>query len=69
MGNIKALIVGVSQYLIPEVNNLPFCKNDITAIRTAFIHGLTVAPENITICGLRDIVTTSEFIASLQNFE
>jgi hypothetical protein len=69
MGNTKALIVGVSQYLIPEVNNLPFCKNDINAIRTAFIHGLTVAPENITTCGLRDIVTTSEFIASLQNFE
>lgn len=69
MGNTKALIVGVSKYFIPGVNNLSFCKNDIIAIRSAFIQGLAIAPENIITSGLADIVTFDEFIASLRNFE
>lgn len=69
MGNTKALIVGVSKYFLSGANDLLFCKNDTIAIRTAFIHGLAVAPENIITCGLTDIVTIDDFMTSLRDFE
>lgn len=69
MGNTKALIVGVSKYFLSGANDLRFCKNDIIAIRTAFIHGLTIEPENIISCGLTYIVTIDDFMRSLREFE
>ena len=69
MGNTKAFIIGVSKYFISGASDLLFCKNDIIAIRTAFIHGLTVAPENIITCGLTDVVTIDDFMTSLREFE
>ena len=34
MSKTIALIIGVSNYNIPKVNQLPFCKNDIVAKKT-----------------------------------
>lgn len=59
MGTIKALIVGVSNYVR---NSLPLCYNDIFAIENAIISGLNAKPENLLICGDNKTVTVNDFI-------
>ncbi len=50
--NVKAFVVGVSNYIFNNGNNnLPFCKNDIKAVNNALIEGLKVESENILILG------------------
>ena len=44
---IKALIIGVSDYTSIRQHDLPFCKNDIYAIRDALILGLKKCNEKI----------------------
>ena len=66
MATIKAVIVGISNYLHKGASDLPFCRNDIYAIREAFIHGLGVSPENIASCGEGGIVTVNDFVDLLQ---
>ena len=51
MGTIKALLVGVCDYLTIKCSPLPLCKNDLFAMRTALIHGLNVSSNNIILCG------------------
>ena len=51
MGNIKALLVSVSQYPVLKLQALPLCINDLYAVRKALIYGLNVLPENILMCG------------------
>ena len=68
MSKIKAIIVGVSNYSIKGARDLPFCRNDIIAIKDAFIRGLNVFPEDIIVCGLSGSVTLNAFESSLQAF-
>lgn len=67
MSNIKALIVGVSDYTLIEENNLPFCRNDITIMQNALENGLKVESDNLIICGKNAVVTASDFINALNN--
>lgn len=46
MGTIKALLVGVCEYLTIKCHPLPLCKNDLFAMRTALIKGLNVGIDN-----------------------
>jgi len=46
MGTIKALLVGVCEYLTIKCPPLPLCKNDLFAMRTALIKGLNVGIDN-----------------------
>lgn len=69
MGVIRALIIGVSQYdknKIVPANDLPFCKNDIAEITSAFINGLKVDPSDIISCGKSGIVLHSDVDSALQ---
>ena len=40
MGTIRALLVGVCEYLTVKCPSLPLCKNDLFAMRAALIQGL-----------------------------
>jgi hypothetical protein len=42
METIKALLVGVCEYITIKCDSLPLCKNDLFAMRTALIYGLNV---------------------------
>lgn len=42
MGTIKALLVGVCDYLAIKCPSLPLCKNDLYEMKNALIHGLNV---------------------------
>jgi len=65
MAKLKAIIIGVSEYTTIHANNLPFCKNDIYAVKQAFNQGLKVDPSDIVLCGSTGIVTAAEIIAAL----
>ena len=65
MGTIRALLVGVCEYLTVKCPSLPLCKNDLFAMRAALIQGLNVNADNILLCGETGIVTKSELIASI----
>lgn len=65
MAKVRALIIGVSKYTAIRANNLEFCKNDIYAMRQAFIQGLNVDPSDIILCGISDTVTIAELAAAL----
>lgn len=64
---LKALVIGVSDYISMKQPNLPFCKNDILAIRDALILGLKIDKSNIATCGESEIVTGTEFLYALNN--
>ena len=65
MGTTKVLLVGVCEYLTVKCLSLPMCKNDLFAMRTAFIRGLNISPKNIHLCGETGIVTVNELITSI----
>lgn len=65
MGTIKALLVGVCEYITIKCPPLPLCKNDLYAMRTALIHGLNINSDNILLCGETGIVTKNELVTSI----
>lgn len=65
MSNIKSLIVGVSNYHIAGVQNLPFCANDVVAIEKALYFGLKLEKDDIISCGSLGEVNVKDFIYSL----
>lgn len=69
MKNVKAFVVGVSNYTFNNGNNdLPFCKNDIKAVNNALVEGLNVESENILILGTLGKVTKSSFEYNFEEF-
>jgi hypothetical protein len=67
MTKLHALIVGVSNYsTIGNLDDLPFCKNDILLMRDALVNGLNVEMANILSCGEDGIVTKQELQIALQ---
>lgn len=67
MADLRGLVVGVSNYTVIKANNLPFCRNDITAIKEALVSGLKMKTENIIICGETGFVNRKDFINGLVN--
>lgn len=65
MSNLNALVVGVSNYYIPDVVDLPFCMNDVTLMEEALIKGLKVQKQNITTCGKYGDAKTEDFKRAL----
>lgn len=47
MGEVKALLIAVSDYTAVKQKNLPLCVNDLKAMKEAMVSGLNVKPENI----------------------
>lgn len=68
MGNIKALLVGVSKYSFVDNNDLPFCVNDVNEVKKALIEGLNALESNIMICGNKGIVNYNDLINGLASF-
>lgn len=68
MEEIKALLVGVSDYSELGQVNLPFCKNDIEALENALIEGLKVKKNNVTKLGTLKKVKKQEFLDTLNMF-
>ena len=66
MGTIRALLVGVCEYVKIKCPSLPLCKNDLFAMRTALAHGLNVSSDNIFLCGEIGIVTKDGLIESIR---
>ena len=64
---LRALIIGVSEHTSISANNLPFCKNDIFAVKQAFIQGLKVDPSELFLCGAMGTVTAAEVISALHH--
>ncbi|MBY7008159.1 caspase family protein [Clostridium botulinum] len=67
MSVLRALVIGVSNYKAMNEHDLPFCKNDISAVCDALVCGLKVEKTNIYTCGNNETVKGSDFIAALQN--
>jgi len=65
MSELRALIVGVSDYSKVRQKNLPFCVNDIGAVENAFAKGLNVNASNIYTCGKSGSVSGNDFIGAL----
>ena len=65
MGTIRALLVGVCEYLKFSYPPLPLCKNDLFAMKKALMEGLNVRSDNILTCGESGTVTESNLIASI----
>lgn len=65
MGTIKALLVGVCEYMTIKCPPLPLCKNDLYAMRTALINGLNINSSNILLCGETGIVTINDLVTSI----
>ncbi len=65
MGIIRAVLVGVCEYLKFKCQPLPLCKNDLFVMRTALVQGLNVSSDNILSCGETGIVTRNELITSI----
>lgn len=66
MSKLRALIVGVSDYSSTGSSNLPFCKNDILAMKYSLTNGLKIESSNIVTLGDNGTVTTDEFINTLK---
>lgn len=67
MANIKALVVGVSNYYIDGAEDLPFCKNDILAMGEALHNGLKISRNEIITCGSFGVVNKGDFVNELTN--
>ncbi|WP_060207220.1 caspase family protein [Sporosarcina koreensis] len=63
---IKALVVGVSEYSSINQSNLPFCINDINAVKNALVDGLLVEKSNITSLGDDGFVSKSDFLDAVK---
>ena len=65
MGTIRALLVGVCEYIKVKCPSLPLCKNDLFAMSSALVQGLNVNSDNIFLCGETGTVTKLELVASI----
>lgn len=66
MSQIKALLAGVCFYPVNNYTSLPFCHNDVQAMRGALISGLNVPENNIQICGQHGITSRNDLLTGLQ---
>ena len=64
MSNVTALLVGVCTYYA-KVDDLPFCKNDVQAVKEALISGLNVSEDKIITCGQSGVVTIDDLFVGL----
>lgn len=62
----RALIIGVSNYLMDGVPNLPFCKNDVIAMSRSLEIGLQLKKEDIITIGESGYVSESDFSDALE---
>lgn len=67
MSVLRALIIGVSDYSAMKEDDLPFCKNDISAIYDTLVCGLKIEETNISTCGNNGTVKEADLITALQN--
>jgi len=67
MENIKALLIGVSNYNSNIANDLPFCKNDLYLIDKALKTGLCINPSDITLLGKAGTVTKTHLVTKLND--
>lgn len=67
MGNVKALVVGVSDYSYLCMPNLEFCKNDVIEVRNALEKGLNVLRKDIFLCGRMGNVQRSDLSKAIAN--
>lgn len=67
MGVVRAVLVGVSKYFVLGCSQLPFCMNDLQAMKTALINGLNVCEKDIVLCGETGIVTSDLLVKSISN--
>ncbi|MGG4392113.1 caspase family protein [Priestia megaterium] len=65
MSNLKALIVGVSNYYLKGAADLPFCKNDLNIMEESLHLGLNLKKEDIISCGKSGEVKKEDFINAL----
>ncbi|WP_103108445.1 caspase family protein [Brevibacillus reuszeri] len=66
MSNVKALVVGVSNYYI-GATNLPFCMNDVVEMKQALQSGMKLENDDIFILGELGDVKTDDFISALSD--
>lgn len=65
MSKLKAVVVGVSNYYISGVDNLPFCKNDVDLFSDTLQKGLKLDKNDIIRCGDFGDVKIEDFIEAL----
>lgn len=65
MSNIKALVIGVSNYYISGASNLPFCKNDVAEMTKALHSGLKLDDDDIFTLGKSGDVAKDDFIKAI----
>ncbi|WP_244918709.1 caspase family protein [Paenibacillus dendritiformis] len=65
MSNIKALVVGVSNYYISGAGNLPFCSNDVIEMEEALFSGLKLGRDDIISLGKLGDVKKDDFIKAI----
>ncbi len=69
MSKVKALLMGVSEYRShPNLNDLPFCKNDVIAMKRALMTGLAVNEKDIVVCGETGTVNRTDFLTACEKF-
>lgn len=67
MENIKALLIGVSNYNANIADDLPLCKNDLDLIDKALKTGLCINPSDITLLGKAGTVTKTQLVSKLND--
>ena len=67
MENIKALLIGVSNYNANIADDLPLCKNDLDLIDKALKTGLCINPSDITLLGKAGTVTKVQLVSRLND--
>lgn len=66
--NTYALLVGVSQYQLPDCPPLPAVRRDLSAMSHALNKGLRIEEDHIMICGIGESVMIRRFARAIQNF-
>ena len=69
MSTIKAFLVGVSNYTVPGLLDLPFCRDDIALVRRTLLDGADIAPSDITVLGWSGIVDSNAFLSRFASFQ
>lgn len=65
MNNIKVISIAVSNYLIAEDNDLPFCRNDLIYINSTFKERLDINSNNIISLGETGYVYANNLMDNL----
>lgn len=69
MGEIKAFLVGVSNYSALKQPDLPFCRNDIELMRTTLINDLSVKSSDIIMLGENLVVEHSDVENKFEHYK